>query len=435
VFKLVSKGYILELEHVETLFEIEVVCFTTEVYKSFDRCQSASFDPGPVAAFNKQLFSNMISHLVVALLALACYDGIGYAAGAEFAVAWTSANAVEYAPITASPGDSVIFTFSGSHDVWMMDSLQAYGDCDYTDGSAVEVASFGVSPYSYVVPQSSQDGEIFYFTCSPHCASKFQKIRVIATVPQVTAAPSVAPVVVAVPTAAPSAATVVIVTTNAPSAVPVITNAPSAAPVVAVPTAAPSAATVVIVTTNAPSTVPVITNAPSAAPVVTVPTTAPSAATVAIVTTNAPSAVPVITNAPSAAPVIDVPTAAPSAASVVAVTTNAPSAAPVVDVPTAAPSAATVVTVTSTAPVPGPTSAPTMVDHFAHDSHTTDENDASTAIPATDDNKETITIASASVAGIVAVGLLVGVGLTYRARAHKKATNEPQENVEMTETA
>jgi hypothetical protein len=76
-----------------------------------------------------------------------------------------------------------------------------------------------------------------------------------------------------------------------------------------------------------------------------------------------------------------------------------------------------------------------MVDHFAHDSHTTDENDASTAIPATDDNKETITIASASVAGIVAVGLLVGVGLTYRARAHKKATNEPQENVEMTETA
>jgi len=179
----------------------------------------------------------------------------------------------------------------------------------------------------------------------------------------------------------------------------------------------------VAVTTNAPSAAPVAavtTNAPSATPIVVATTSAPSTAPVVAVTTTAPSASPVVavnTNAPSAAPVVAVTTAAPSAAPVFAVTTAAPSAAP----------AAPVVTVTTAAPSPAPTSAPTTHDHAAAGhAHMTDDDGTNSNIQSTDDNnKETITIASASVAGIVAVGLLVGGGLAYRAKTRRAATGQP----------
>ena len=145
--------------------------------------------------------------------------------------------------------------------------------------------------------------------------------------------------------------------------------------------------------------------------------------------TAAPSDKPV--PAPTAAPVL-APTPAPSAAPVSEVVTAAPSTKPV-PAPSAAPSAAPVPSITTGAPVSAPTSAPETVDQAAtgeSQASSADENGAEIEAEDSDDyfSTNTITIASVSLVGVIALGLCVGGGLAYKAKQRREATGQPDGN-------
>ena len=69
--------------------------------------------------------------------------------------------------IEASPGDRLVFSFSSSHNVWLMQDAAALSACDFD--TATEVAGTDASPFVYTVPADASGA--LHFACErfDHC--------------------------------------------------------------------------------------------------------------------------------------------------------------------------------------------------------------------------------------------------------------------------
>lgn len=149
----------------------------------------------------------------------------------------------------------------------------------------------------------------------------------------------------------------------------------------------------------------------------------------------ADTVVDVVTATPSAAPSskpVPAPTVSPSAVPVIEVVTAAPTSQPV-PAPTAAPSAAPIPSVNTGSPVSAPTPTPESSGQgTTGDSKANSAEEDSAGIQAEDSDDffstNTITIASISLVGIVAVGVIVGGGIAYKAKQRRAATGQPDGN-------
>merc|ERR1711871_1936625 len=86
----------------------------------------------------------------------------------------------------ASPGARVTFRWNGGHDVYLMESEEAYDSCDFSSATKLGLSS----PVSYTIPSDS-DLTPVYFACSvgSHC-SNGQKLAVNVTSVNLTLAES-----------------------------------------------------------------------------------------------------------------------------------------------------------------------------------------------------------------------------------------------------
>ncbi|CAB9526116.1 Warthog protein [Seminavis robusta] len=93
---------------------------------------------------------------------------------------WTEG--VCYQPVQGGtgvfPGDRLEFRFA-AHNVYQMASLQDFMDCNFTD--ATLLAQVGEAPFTYTIPDESDD--VLYFACQvgDHCSSGTQKVQVPVT--------------------------------------------------------------------------------------------------------------------------------------------------------------------------------------------------------------------------------------------------------------
>ena len=86
----------------------------------------------------------------------------------------------------ASPGARVMFRWDGGHDVYLMDSEEAYNSCDFSSATKLGLSS----PVSYTIPSDASLTPI-YFACSvgSHC-SNGQRLAVHVTSANLTLAES-----------------------------------------------------------------------------------------------------------------------------------------------------------------------------------------------------------------------------------------------------
>ena len=80
-------------------------------------------------------------------------------------VAWSTGMTADQQEESASVGDSVVFTWTGFHDVYMFADETAFNACDFA--GATQLADTDVNTYTFEVT----DTGTFYFGCSVggHC--------------------------------------------------------------------------------------------------------------------------------------------------------------------------------------------------------------------------------------------------------------------------
>lgn len=76
------------------------------------------------------------------------------------------------------PGDRLEFQFA-AHNVYKMPSYEAFVDCDFAD--ATLLAQVGEAPFTYTIPEGTN--EVLYFACQVgnHCSAGTQKVQVPVT--------------------------------------------------------------------------------------------------------------------------------------------------------------------------------------------------------------------------------------------------------------
>merc|ERR1712070_740570 len=83
---------------------------------------------------------------------------------------------MSYSDLTANVGDSLVFKYGSSHDVYQMPSETAYNNCDFTSASLVGSSTAGSGAGLSVTCSTPGDS---YYACSTgsHCSSG-QKLKV-----------------------------------------------------------------------------------------------------------------------------------------------------------------------------------------------------------------------------------------------------------------
>ena len=81
-------------------------------------------------------------------------------------VAWSTGMTADQQEESASVGDSVVFTWSSFHNVYMFADEDAFNACDFA--GATELAPADVNTYTFEVTDTGS----FYFGCSvgTHCS-------------------------------------------------------------------------------------------------------------------------------------------------------------------------------------------------------------------------------------------------------------------------
>jgi len=127
------------------------------------------------------------------LVAVTVLCTIGLASAATQNIAWAVGMASN--TMTAATGDNLVFSWSGSHNVYLMASETAYTGCSFTGATLLSSSS----PTTYTIPAGAGP---FYFACSvgSHCSAG-QKIAV--SIPAPTPTPP-APTPPAPPSYSPS---------------------------------------------------------------------------------------------------------------------------------------------------------------------------------------------------------------------------------------
>merc|ERR1719482_2071023 len=109
------------------------------------------------------------------LLLLICFSAFVHAGSAKAAqknIAWKLGMTDAEQQQTVAVNTDVIFTWTGTHDVYLLPNKKAFEECDFS--KAKELASTKVNKYTY---KASAAG-VFYFACkvTGHCKFTKQKL-------------------------------------------------------------------------------------------------------------------------------------------------------------------------------------------------------------------------------------------------------------------